>query len=54
MTLARTGWEEGAYIVEEPVEGMPLVAAVLFDEGDEGGTDVTFRLSYQLPCAYRQ
>jgi len=55
VTLERTKEELNKYILEEPVEGFPLVAAVLFQEGDEGdegqqsGTTVTLRLSYLLP-----
>lgn len=33
VTLERTEEEENKYIIEEPVEGFPLVAAVLFQEG---------------------
>lgn len=60
MTLERTKAEANKYIIEEPVEGLPLVAAVLFQEGYEsedgsdevprsGGTTVTLRISYLLP-----
>lgn len=54
VTLERTQAELNKYILEEPVEGMPLVAAVLFQEGDEevataSGTTITLRLSYLLP-----
>jgi len=57
LTLGRTKDEENKYIVEEPVEGMPLVAAVLFqqddgsstDNGTDSGTVVTLRVGYQLP-----
>lgn len=33
VTLERTEEAENKYIIEEPVEGFPLVAAVLFQEG---------------------
>lgn len=50
VTLDRTEEEENKYIVEEPVEGFPLVAAVLFhSEDDDAGTGVTLRISYLLP-----
>ncbi len=54
MTLERTRAEEGKFILEEPVEGAPLTAAVLFTEVEapEGAppeTAVTLRLSYLLP-----
>jgi uncharacterized membrane protein len=58
VTLDRTQEEENKYILEEPVEGFPLVAAVLFTEDvggedvggeDGGGTIVTLRVSYLLP-----
>jgi hypothetical protein len=58
VTLERTKAEANKYIIEEPVEGLPLVAAVLFQEGYEsddgsddvsGGTTVTLRISYLLP-----
>jgi len=57
VTLERTQEERGKYILEEPVEGFPLVAAVLFQGGDsdnDGGNDgglttVTLRVSYLLP-----
>lgn len=54
VTLERTQEEKNKFILEEPVEGLPLVGAVLFQEGDEdtpgtGGTTVTLRLSYLLP-----
>jgi hypothetical protein len=54
VTLERTRAEEGKFILEEPVEGAPLTAAVLFTEVEapEGGppeTAVTLRLSYLLP-----
>ena len=59
VTLDRTQEEENKYILEEPVEGFPLVAAVLFTEAvgdDDGGSDgtgsstiVTLRVSYLLP-----
>ena len=49
VTLERTKEEVNKYILEEPVEGLPLVAAVLFQEGEEGGTVVTLRISYLLP-----
>ncbi len=56
VTLDRTQEEVNKYILEEPVEGFPLVAAVLFTEGDDGGsggrgasTIVTLRVSYLLP-----
>lgn len=49
-TLERTRSEVDKYIVEEPVEGMPLVAAALFQEADGGsGAVVTLRISYLLP-----
>jgi uncharacterized membrane protein len=60
VTLDRTQQEENKYILEEPVEGLPLVAAVLFQEGDEeaggggGGTTVTLRLSYLLPTVLKE
>lgn len=60
VTLDRTQQEENKYILEEPVEGLPLVAAVLFQEGDEeaggggGGTTVTLRLSYLLPTILKE
>jgi uncharacterized membrane protein len=60
VTLDRTQQEENKYILEEPVEGLPLVAAVLFQEGDEeaggggGGTTVTLRLSYLLPTLLKE
>lgn len=42
-------------IVEESVEGLPLVAAALFREpaDERGGTLVTLKLAYQLPGALR-
>lgn len=52
VTLERTQEEENKYILEEPVEGFPLVAAVLFTEREShqgDGTLVTLRLSYLLP-----
>jgi len=55
VTLERTQEEDNKYILEEPVEGLPLVAAVLFQEGEDEdtgeirGTTVTLRLSYLLP-----
>ena len=59
VTLDGTQEEENKYILEEPVEGFPLVAAVLFteaegnDEVGSGGrgtsTIVTLRVSYLLP-----
>lgn len=61
LTLGRSKDEENKYIVEEPVEGMPLVAAVLFQEdggktdntdsstSGSGSTIVTLRIGYQLP-----
>lgn len=54
VTLERTQEEVNKYILEEPVEGFPLVSAVLFQEGDESagessGTTVTLRMSYLLP-----
>lgn len=50
VTLERTQEEVNKYILEEPVEGFPLVAAVLFHaEEGETRTTVTLRLSYLLP-----
>lgn len=56
VTLERTEAQQDKYILEEPVEGLPLVAAVLFQEGDasessdkQGGVTVTLRISYLLP-----
>lgn len=50
VTLERTQEEVNKYILEEPVEGFPLVAAVLFHaEDDVPQTTVTLRISYLLP-----
>ena len=52
VTLDRTQEEENKYILEEPVEGFPLVAAVLFTkerDDDAAATLVTLRVSYLLP-----
>ncbi|PSC70811.1 cyclase dehydrase [Micractinium conductrix] len=50
VALRRTQAEKNKYILEEPVDGAPLVAAVLFQEDDgRGGTLVTLRISYLLP-----
>ncbi|EFN50851.1 hypothetical protein CHLNCDRAFT_141763 [Chlorella variabilis] len=50
VALRRTQAERDKYFVEEPEDGAPLVAAVLFQE-EEGSaaTLVTLRVSYLLP-----
>jgi hypothetical protein len=53
VALRRTA-EAGKYILEEPIDGAPIVAAVLFQEGEgEAGappaTNVVLRVSYLLP-----
>lgn len=45
----RTADEENKHILEEPVGGAPIVAAVLFEEQGPGATLVKFRCSYLLP-----
>jgi uncharacterized membrane protein len=51
VTLERTEEKVNKYILEEPVEGFPLVAAVLFhsDGDDDPATTITLRISYLLP-----
>ncbi|PRW20274.1 cyclase dehydrase [Chlorella sorokiniana] len=51
VALERTHAEQNKYIVEEPVDGAPIVAAVLFQEaeGEPAATLVTLRISYLLP-----
>lgn len=51
VALERTHAEENKYIVEEPVDGAPIVAAALFQEaeGEPEATLVTLRISYLLP-----
>ncbi len=50
VTLERTQEEQDKYILEEPVEGFPLVAAVLFHaDEDAPQTTITLRISYLLP-----
>ncbi|KAI7836021.1 hypothetical protein COHA_010105 [Chlorella ohadii] len=51
VALERTHAEPNKYIVEEPVDGAPIVAAVLFQEaeGEPAATLVTLRISYLLP-----
>lgn len=50
VTLERTQEEVNKYILEEPVEGFPLVAAVLFHaDEDVPQTTITLRISYLLP-----
>ncbi len=51
VTLERTECEENKHIMEEPVGGAPLVAAVLFEEQGPEATLVRLRISYQLPGA---
>lgn len=49
VVLRRTQEEKDKYIVEEPVEGAPIVFAALFTEDGPGATAVTLRVSYLLP-----
>ena len=51
VTMQRTHEKENKYILEEPVEGTPLMVGVLFqDDGDSpASTLVTLRVAYQLP-----
>ncbi|KAL4420738.1 hypothetical protein ABPG75_010394 [Micractinium tetrahymenae] len=50
VALRRTKAEANKYIVEEPEDGAPIVAAALFQEAEGGaGTLVTLRVSYLLP-----
>jgi hypothetical protein len=54
FVLERTQMEltdELGFIMEESVEGMPLMGAVEMLPADDGGTDVTLKLSYFLPGA---
>ncbi|GAB4820294.1 hypothetical protein N2152v2_007340 [Parachlorella kessleri] len=53
VTLERTECEENKHIMEEPVGGAPLVAAVLFEEQGPQATLVRLRISYQLPEVLR-
>ena len=48
VVLRRTHAEPGKHLVEEPVDGAPVVVAVLFEE-EGAGTLVTLRVSYLLP-----
>ncbi|KAL4451345.1 hypothetical protein ABPG77_009417 [Micractinium sp. CCAP 211/92] len=50
VALRRTKAEVDKYIVEEPQDGAPIVAAALFQEAEGGAaTLVTLRVSYLLP-----
>lgn len=49
VALRRTQAEPNKYLVEEPEDGAPLVAAVLFQEDGPAATLVTLRISYLLP-----
>lgn len=50
VALRRTKAEVNKYIVEEPEDGAPIVAAALFQEAEGGAsTLVTLRVSYLLP-----
>lgn len=48
--------EKGGLIVEESIEGLPVVAAALFRDGgpERGGTLVTLKLAYNLPENLRE
>ena len=49
-TLGRSEFEENELIVEENIDGMDIVAGVIFADSETGsGTDVTFRMGYYLP-----
>lgn len=49
-TLGRSEFEENELIVEENIDGMDIVAGVIFADSETGsGTDVTLRLGYYLP-----
>ena len=49
VALRRTQAATNKYIVEEPEDGAPIVAAALFQEDGTGATLVTLRISYLLP-----
>ena len=49
VALRRTQAATNKYIVEEPEDGAPIVAAALFQEDGPGATLVTLRISYLLP-----
>ena len=49
VALRRTQAATNKYIVEEPEDGAPIVAAALFQEDGAGATLVTLRISYLLP-----
>lgn len=49
-TLSRSQIDVDEVILEESIDGMDLVAGVIFADAEGGsGTDVTFRLGYYLP-----
>lgn len=49
VALRRTQAQPNKFIVEEPQDGAPLVAAALFQEDGPDATLVTLRVSYLLP-----
>ena len=51
VALRRTQAEPNKHIVEEPEDGAPITAAVLFAEDGPAATVVTLRVAYLLPGA---